>query len=134
MEGGCLCGTVRYSVEATSDVGYCHCRICQLSSGAPAVVWMTVPCDAFRYTAGAPQEYRSSPRGLRYFCGICGTQLCFRRPQRTSAVDVNVATLDDPGAVKPQYHIWTSSKICWFDTADDLPRYGDDGPDAEAMP
>ena len=32
-------------------------------------------------------------------------------------------------AVEPEYHIWNESRIPWFDTVDDLPRYEDDGPD-----
>jgi hypothetical protein len=40
-------------------------------------------------------------------------------------LDVTLASLDDPEAVRPSYHSWTASRIAWFDTADDLPRYGD---------
>ena len=38
-------------------------------------------------------------------------------------LDVTLISLDDPEAVRPSYHIWTASRIAWFDTADDLPRY-----------
>ncbi len=32
---GCLCGAVRYeSSEPPSDSNYCHCRMCQRTSGA----------------------------------------------------------------------------------------------------
>jgi hypothetical protein len=41
---------------------------------------------------------------------------------------VTLASLDDPGAVHPSYHIWTASRIAWFDTDDDLPRYPERGP------
>jgi hypothetical protein len=37
-------------------------------------------------------------------------------------IDVGIATLDDP-AVEPSLHIWTESRIAWFETADQLPRY-----------
>ncbi len=48
-EGGCLCGEVRYRIEAEpSDVAYCHCRMCQKTSGAPAMAWGTVPSSAFQ--------------------------------------------------------------------------------------
>lgn len=130
MDGGCLCGAVRYRVGRTRDAGYCHCRLCQRSSGAPVVAWMTVPADQFGYVAGAPQAYRSSARGIREFCATCGTPLLFRRPG-SSTVDVNVATLDDPAAVRPAYHIWVESRVPWFEIGDHLPRYADDGPDAD---
>jgi hypothetical protein len=38
-------------------------------------------------------------------------------------MDVSIASLDTPEAVPPTLHIWTASKIPWFDTGDDLPRY-----------
>jgi hypothetical protein len=38
-------------------------------------------------------------------------------------LDVTLASLDDPEAVRPTYHIWTTSRVDWFDIADDLPRY-----------
>ncbi len=47
-------------------------------------------------------------------------------PERT---DINLVTLDDPVRLAPQYHIWTDSRIPWFDTADDLPRHKGNGPD-----
>ena len=78
-EGGCLCGAVRYRVEAEfKDVGYCHCRMCQRSAGAPVMAWDTVPAAAMAWTRGEPRAYRSSERSERLFCPDCGTQLVFR--------------------------------------------------------
>jgi hypothetical protein len=128
-EGGCLCGATRYRLSGpTIDAGYCHCRLCQRSSGAPVMAWATFERTDFCYTAGKPATYRSSPHGLREFCAICGSQLVFRRPGETT-VDVTMASLDDAAAITPEYHIWTSSRIAWFDTQDDLPRHADGGPD-----
>ena len=129
LEGGCLCGAVRYRIEATGiDAGYCHCRICQRSAGAPVLAWMTVSAPAFAYSRGVPTVYRSSEHGRREFCAQCGTQLVFRRaPART--VDVTLASLDDPALIAPAYHIWCGSRIPWFETGDELPRFEDAGPD-----
>jgi hypothetical protein len=38
-------------------------------------------------------------------------------------MDVSIASLDTPEAVPPTSHIWTDSRVAWFDTADHLPRY-----------
>ena len=110
LEGGCLCGTVRYRVSAEpDDGGYCHCRICQRSTGAPVVAWLTVASDAFAWTKGAPTAYRSSQEAERLFCPACGTQLVFREPAEPHLLDVTLASLDDPEAVRPDHHIWTES-------------------------
>jgi hypothetical protein len=128
--GGCLCGALRYvALGRPVDVGYCHCRVCQRSSGAPVLAWATFPNDAFAYTKGSPTTYRSSPRAGREFCAVCGTQIAFRE-DGAARVDFNIGSLDQPDSFAPQYHIWTESRIPWFETADDLPRYPDAGPDA----
>jgi hypothetical protein len=130
LEGGCLCGNLRYRISAAPrDAAYCHCRMCQRSSGAPVVPWLTVASGGFVWTRGEPAVYRSSPKAERLFCPTCGTQLVFREPAAPEHLDVTLASLDDPAAVRPSYHIWTASRIGWFDTRDDLPRHPERGPD-----
>jgi hypothetical protein len=125
LDGGCLCGAIRYRLSAKPvDAGYCHCRLCQRSSGAPVMAWATFAAKDFSYTRGVPTMYHSSPQGLREFCGNCGTQLLFRRPGETTA-DVTMASLDEPTAIAPEYHIWTNSRIAWFETRDELPRHAE---------
>jgi hypothetical protein len=69
---------------------------------------------------------------LREFCGRCGTQLTFRKKGDATLVDVNLVTLDKPERLAPQYHIWTASRLRWFDTRDELPRHRGAGPDVLA--
>lgn len=128
--GGCLCDRLRYEIKAAPiDAGYCHCRLCQRSAGAPVLAWATFPMPAFTYSQGEPCVYLSSPHHQREFCGICGTQIAFRKLESTSTVDITIASLDAPVLLKPEYHIWAQSQISWFDTVDHLPRYQDAGPD-----
>lgn len=131
--GGCLCGSLRYEIGAEPvDTGYCHCRLCQLSTGAPVLAWASFPAGDFAYRKGTPKRYRSSPRGLREFCNECGTQICFRGDATPDRVDLNSGSLDAPASVAPRCHIYTASRIPWFETADRLPRYPGAGPDAPA--
>jgi hypothetical protein len=132
LEGGCLCGAIRYRIEGPRiDAGYCHCRLCQRSAGAPVLAWLTVPVEAFSYTQGQPEVYRSSAHSQREFCNRCGTQLAFRRQRDARTMDITLGSLDDPMAVAPEYHIWRMSRIDWFETRDELPRYEDAGPDRQ---
>ena len=133
FQGGCLCGAVRYTAGDLIDAGYCHCRMCQRSSGAPVLAWVSFPLDSFAYQKGPPSIYRSSANGHREFCGDCGTQIAFRDQKTPTVVDINIASLDDPASVTPQYHIWTGSRIAWFETTDDLPRHEADGPDRPSI-
>lgn len=122
--GGCACGAIRYELgSAPFDAGYCHCRICQLTSGAPVMAFATVPRDDFRVTRGAVTRRRSSGFGERGFCGACGTPLTMAVTHQPDTIDFTIATLDRPDAVVPGFHIWTRSRIGWFDTKDELPRH-----------
>jgi hypothetical protein len=92
LHGSCLCGAVRYRVSAQPhDAGYCHCRMCQRSTGAPVVAWLTVASGAVAWTEGAPNVYRSSQKAERLFCPTCGTQLVFREPAEPHFLDVTLA-------------------------------------------
>jgi len=63
LSGGCLCGAVRYELQsAPFDCGWCHCRTCQLNSGAPAMVFATVPEGDFVWTSGAEKSGRCRHR------------------------------------------------------------------------
>jgi hypothetical protein len=130
--GGCLCGQLRYEAFEPIDAGYCHCRLCQRSSGGPVLAWASLPTGRFSYTQGKPATYASSGSGRREFCASCGTQIAFRDTRRPDRVDVNIASLDDPASIEPQYHIWVASQISWFDVNDELPRYAEGGPDSPA--
>lgn len=128
--GGCLCGALRYRVDGLLvDAGYCHCRQCQRASGAPVVAWGTVPIAAFTWSTGSPQVFHSSAQWQRESCAGCGSPLAFRRQQTPTHADFTLASLDEPGLVVPEYHIWRMSRLPWFETADGLPRHPDSGPD-----
>jgi len=129
LEGGCLCGAVRYRIsQAPLDSGYCHCRMCQKTSGGPVQASAEIPATGFAFTAGEAKAYQSSPNAVRHFCPNCGSQLTFRTLDDPSYVSINTPTLDDPNALPPRVHIWRASRILWFETTDDLPRYDQAGP------
>jgi len=114
VEGGCLCGSVRY--QATGDAlarTLCHCRSCRLASGAPSLAWAVFPRDAFRFVSGTPREFASSPGVTRSFCGTCGTSLAWQHAARPESIDITTATLDAPDALAPTKEIWVEHKIEW---------------------
>jgi hypothetical protein len=126
FSGGCACGSVRYELRsAPYDAGWCHCRTCQLNSGAPAMVFASVPEGDMVFVAGGERvkAFKSSSFGRRIFCGDCGTPLAMRVDDEPETVDFSVATLDEPSLVAPRFHIFWSSRIDWFDPGDGLPRH-----------
>lgn len=125
LSGGCHCGAVRYEVSGTPHhVALCHCTDCRRASGAPMVAWAAFPDDKLRVTAGHPKTRNSSGESMRSFCGDCGTGLWFRNAGALPGlVDIQSATLDDPGALPPQAHIQVAERIGWMADAHRLPEF-----------
>jgi hypothetical protein len=134
--GGCLCGSVRYELLSDPfDTGWCHCRTCQLNSGSPAMVFASVPTADFRWTKGENdvRSVKSSSFGHREFCGRCGTPFLMKVDHQPETVDFSVATLDNPDAVAPRFHIFWGSRIDWFNPGDDLPKHEKFRPDTRGL-
>jgi len=53
IEGGCLCGGVRYRLyTAPARLSDCHCIDCRRASAAPFVTWGEVPRDDIELLSG----------------------------------------------------------------------------------
>ncbi len=124
IEGGCLCGAVRYCATATpSNSMICHCNTCRRAAGAPVVAWITVPAPSFALVRGEPSRYASSPGVERTFCAHCGTPLTYVHARRPEDVDITTASLDHPEAFPPTWHGWTEDSVPWVRFGDDLPQH-----------
>jgi len=131
IEGGCLCGAVRYQIRGVPLVsGTCQCRSCRKASAAAIVPWLHLDAGTLSFVSGKPTEYNSSPSVLRTFCGRCGTPLTYWRTDYGPTIDVTTCSLDEPDAFPPVAHIWTSHKLDWVKLADDLPCF-EEGPPSE---
>ncbi len=122
IDGGCLCGAVRYEVDsAPIGVTHCHCRQCRVASGAPVVTWGYFKTADITFTKGEMARFRSSSRAVRSFCPNCGTQIAFQEDAKPEITDLTVGSMDEPGAVAPEDHVWTSERIGWLSLDDRLP-------------
>ena len=123
IEGGCLCGAVRYRAAGQAfGITHCHCRTCRRASGAPFMTWAGFDSDKFTFTQGRPASYRSSANVVRTFCGRCGTALSYQRLELPASIDVTLGSMDDPEKIMPEDHTWTENRISWI-TLDQLPAY-----------
>jgi hypothetical protein len=123
-DGGCLCGAVRYRAAAEPLRGViCHCATCRKHSGAPALAFVHFPATSFTWLKAQPAWYRSSEFAARAFCPACGSTLGMREEVLGDRVQVSLGSLDEPGRAQIDDHVWTSSRVPWFDTRDGLPRF-----------
>lgn len=121
LEGGCLCGQLRYRATPEKREGYyCHCRMCQLAFGNTRVPFLNLKKGDFAWTRGEPVYYHSSKIARRGRCGHCGTPMTFEY-LGSERMDIAVGTLDDPGAVPPTSHFAVESRIAAWHAEDGLP-------------
>ena len=125
VTGGCLCGDVRYEAEAFLRSGYyCHCTICQKSSGAPAEIGIPIKAGTLKFTKTEPKYYVSSESGKRGFCERCGSRVVWRPndPANDWWTNLAVCSLDNPEEARPSMHTHVNTQISWYEVADQLPR------------
>jgi hypothetical protein len=121
LEGGCTCRYVRYRVDSKPlFVHCCHCRWCQRETGTSYAINALIEADRVEILqgrvkrtdtptmSGKGQQISRCPRcevalWSRYAFGQLGDVVLFLR----------VGTLDDPGALPPDIHIYTASKLPW---------------------
>ena len=126
--GGCLCKAVRYECAGEPQFALqCHCRDCQLQSGAPHVAAVRMPSAEFRIVAGSPKRYIAKADSgndiTRVFCGECGTPLYVQVSTRPDIVGLRVGTLDDPSGFRPEADIFVKSAQPWDHMNPALPKY-----------
>lgn len=131
LQGGCLCGAVRYEVSAPSVLArYCHCTHCQRRTGTALSANCLFPRESFRLLSGTEQlRAYQPPTGLpKLFCTNCGSALFSGDPFADEQVVIRMGTFDaDPG-IRPQYRQFVDSAAPWEPIPDDgLPRYPGSG-------
>ena len=124
LEGGCLCGAVRYRIDAPPLwTGYCHCTSCRRSTGAPVTMFVGAREDSVAFTAGKRTQFASSPGVQRGFCAACGTPLTYESDRFPGEVHFYVSTFDDPQDLRPTFHVFYEERLRWLEIADALPRH-----------
>ena len=123
-QGGCLCGAVRYEVQAAPrQTSLCHCEDCRRASGAPVVAWTFFPSGSLSFVKGDPRMLHFAERE-RTFCADCGTPLTFFDPALPHEFEVTTCSLDDAAsAPAPSDHNWIVDRLPWLRVNDDLPAY-----------
>lgn len=119
LEGGCTCRAVRYRMtSAPLFVHCCHCRWCQRETGASFALNALIEADRVVVLQDAPEAVNTpsnSGKGQKIFrCSTCRVAVWSHYAGAGDAIRfVRVGTLDNPDALPPDIHIFTSSKQPW---------------------
>ena len=118
LEGGCFCSRIRYRLkDRPMFVHCCHCRDCQRQTGSAFAVNALIEADRVELLQGEPvMETLSTDSGHPhdvYRCPDCRSALWSDYGRRRWMLFVRATTLDEPGAVVPDVHIYVRSKLPW---------------------
>ena len=127
IEGGCLCGKVRYSAEAEpAFVGVCHCKNCQKGTGTAFAIVVAVPTPALN-VQGTLQTFigrgHSGKSTHRRFCPECGSPILSEADALPGVAIIKAGTLDDTSWLKPGMEIFCDSAQPWAQLSGDRQRF-----------
>jgi hypothetical protein len=104
----------------------CHCKDCQVASGAPfasGIIVMTADLQI----RGTPKTsaVRASSGGLtiRSFCADCGTPLFTQSESYPQVTSIRFPSLDDNSSFKPMLDIYTASAQKWTCLDQTIPHF-----------
>jgi hypothetical protein len=116
----------------------CHCTDCQTETGSAFVINAVIEADRVELLAGAPEAVATpseSGRGQEIVrCPACRVAVWshYAGSGRKSAF-VRVGTLDSPGDLPPDVHIFTRSKLDWVQLPAGAKAFDAFYPDAGAV-
>jgi hypothetical protein len=132
FEGGCFCRALRYRLRSAPLIVHaCHCTECQRLTGAAFALNALIESDRLETLAGEPRAVpvigNSGKPQTVFRCPACGVALWSHYPGAgTKLAFVRVGTLDEPGRLPPDIHIFTSTKLPWLELPADaraVPEY-----------
>jgi hypothetical protein len=118
IEGGCMCGAVRYRASAEPLMTViCQCTQCQRNSGSPYTVVLAMPDGSIEFSGEPLATYHTrGGSGLpaqRQFCGKCGSPILGTSEAAPGMQFLKSGSLDDASWVRPQAAIWCDSAQPW---------------------
>ena len=114
MKGSCLCGSIEFSISATSNNIYqCHCSLCRKQGGSASNSGMVIPLSHLVWIKGESHiKSWVKDSGFRSdFCSNCGSPV----PNQLRGLDyywIPVGSLED-GPFNIVANLYTDSKATW---------------------
>ena len=125
LDGGCLCGQVRYRIMGhCRNVINCHCENCRRTHGHVAAYTSVDKRDLVLLTQQSLKWYHDqSPNAYRGFCATCGASLFWYAADSNNKIAVAAGTLDEGYGLKTIGHIYVSEAGDYYQISDGLPQF-----------
>jgi hypothetical protein len=123
--GSCLCGEVRFAVAGDFERFYlCHCEYCRKDTGSAHAANLFSSSAKLSWLSGRDKvkEFTlPSTRHTKSFCSICGSALPSMQMNGELLV-VPAGSLNGDIPIKPNAHLFVSSKANWDEALEKVPR------------
>ena len=117
VEGGCLCGNIRYKSEAEPLVTVlCNCINCQKLSGGAYSLNVVLPKGSLDIQGDMTTYVDTGDSGQtldRNFCARCGSPISSEPSAMDTITVLKAGTLDDTSWVRPVMEIYCDSAQQW---------------------
>jgi len=123
--GGCVCGSVRYSISGEPKrITICHCLWCQRRTGSAFGVEVVFDESQITITGDSLSSYRhisdESERWLeQHFCEKCGSNIGLTLESVPGIRSMAAGSFDDKSWIEsdkiPSKHVYTRSARTWSD-------------------
>jgi hypothetical protein len=127
VTGGCLCGSVRYSVEAEPMFTVvCHCISCQKQSGSAFSVEFIVASSSVSVQGQTKTFHEKGDSGKaveRRFCPECGSALISWGAMMPDALFIKAGTLDDPSWIAPTMEVYCDRAQPWVNLSGERQKF-----------
>jgi hypothetical protein len=127
LTGGCLCGSVRYSVDAEPMFTVvCHCKDCQKQSGSAFSVEFIVSSSAVSVEGTTKTFHQTGDSGKaveRRFCPECGSALISWGAMMPDAYLIKAGTLDDPNWIAPTMEVYCDRAQPWVNLSGERQKF-----------
>jgi hypothetical protein len=126
IHGSCHCGAIRFEADADPQkAGVCHCTDCQSLTGSAFSLFLQVPNESFRLTAGEPKVYvktaESGNRRAQAFCANCGTRLWAAAEEAPPVFNLRIGTIRERAELPPRRQLWCRSALPWVNELGRVP-------------
>ncbi|WP_027853184.1 GFA family protein [Marinobacterium litorale] len=125
-KGGCLCGAVRFELEADFKSFFlCYCSRCQKGTGADHAANLFTKSTAFTWLSGeqAVKTYLyPGTRHRRSFCQHCGSALPVVE-EGLGFIMVPAGCLETPVPIKPTARIFVAEQADWSRDLSEVPSF-----------
>ncbi len=122
--GSCLCGAVRFEIEGEFEHFYlCHCEHCRKDTGSAHAANLFSSTAALKWLSGESKVVQFNLPATRHskgFCGTCGSALPILQMNGALLV-VPAGSLDSEVLIRPNAHIFASSRASWDDALEKIP-------------